>query len=180
MYKSIHPGVVIDAGITLLNITESNKAGLRLLKSNPENHGDIGQDAVDLSTQTVTSDTSGAQADYSFAVGKNTTANALYSTVLGVSNIGLEDTVLEVGIGTNAVPANALEVYTDGTITAPEATDDLIKERGEQALLTKSYGVVSDIDDGGIGSIKVNNLVKISQVDYDNLTPNSDTLYAII
>ncbi len=137
MYKSLYSGLVMDECTTLSTITESDKTGLRLLKSNPETHGDIGEDAVDLSTQTLNSTTSGATGDFSFAIGKNTTAKGLYSTALGVSNIGHENTVLEVGIGDNITPENALEIYLDGSVIFPSLTPDLIQD--SRSLITKEY-----------------------------------------
>ena len=41
--------------------------------------------------------------------------------------------------------------------------------------------VVKSITDNTPGSIKINNIIKISQTDYDNITePDSKTLYIIV
>ena len=86
MFKSKHPGAIIDAGISLLETIEEGKTGLRLLRSNPLNHGRIGEWAIDISTQTENSETSGATGDYSFAKGYNTTASGEASSAEGKSN----------------------------------------------------------------------------------------------
>ena len=136
MYKSIYSGLVIDSCITLADVTENGKTGLRLLKSNPENHGDIGHNAIDLSTQLLNS-SRGALGDYSVALGKNTTANAEGSLVLGSYNIAKQDTVFEIGVGDSENSLNALEIHKDGKAAAPELTIALINT--PRSLVTKEY-----------------------------------------
>lgn len=73
-----------------------------------------------------------------FGIGTLTINEA--QTVLGKYNVGTSiDTILEVGVGAYGAHVNGLEVYTDGTITAPEATEALINARGTRALATKEY-----------------------------------------
>jgi len=59
----------------------------------------------------------------------------------GQFNIGTSTTTIhETGIGSgDGARANAFEIYTDGTITAPSATNLLINNRGGDALTTKNY-----------------------------------------
>lgn len=137
MYQSIYPGKVIDSGITLLKVQENGKSGNRLITSNPNNHGDIGYFANDFSIQLYTSQ-KGAVGDFSAAFGKNTVALNDSSFVLGKFNIGVQDTIFEVGIGSNdSNLKNALEIYTDGQIKAPELT--LSKINSAKSLVTKEY-----------------------------------------
>jgi hypothetical protein len=61
----------------------------------------------------------------------------------GRYNVGTSnDTIHETGIGTDTGDAyrkNAFEIYTDGTLTAPEATPALVNSRGTQTLVPISY-----------------------------------------
>jgi len=64
-------------------VTEGDNTGQRLSTSNADNHGDIGNNAVDLSYSNTTA-LSGATGASSVALGENTTASATFSTALGV------------------------------------------------------------------------------------------------
>jgi len=148
VYQSIYPGKVIDSGITLLKITENGKTGNRLITANPGNHGDIGYFANDFSTQLYQS-SKGAVGDFSTAFGKNTIARNEDSFVLGRHNIGLLDTIFEIGIGLNdSAPKNGLEIYTDGRIRATELTIALHDD--PRSLVTKEY---VDLYSGGGGNL---------------------------
>jgi hypothetical protein len=59
----------------LERITEGSNSGWRLLGSDPDFYGDIGEDAVDLSHQHYVSSTSGATGIHSNATGSTTTAS---------------------------------------------------------------------------------------------------------
>ena len=82
-----------------------------------------------------------ASEDGSVALGANTTSINIGCTVVGSNNVGTSiDTKFEVGISDGSgADANGLEVYTDGTVTAPEATPAEITTRGAQALVTVDY-----------------------------------------
>ena len=75
------------------------------------------------------------------AEGYYTTARNLGSHAAGKYNVGTAtDTIHETGIGTGSSnKKNAFEIYTDGTLTAPEATPALVDARGQQALVPISY-----------------------------------------
>ena len=70
----------------LSSVTENSKTGQRLTGSTAANHGDIGNNAVDLSYSNSGSTTRGATGTASTAMGFNTTASGPYSTALGKSN----------------------------------------------------------------------------------------------
>tara|TARA_B110000503_G_scaffold142250_1_gene238430 strand:- start:914 stop:2074 length:1161 start_codon:yes stop_codon:yes gene_type:complete len=67
----------------LVSVTEGNNNGQRLSISDATNHGDIGNNAVDLSYSNTTVST-GATGASSVALGENTTASGVFSTALGV------------------------------------------------------------------------------------------------
>ena len=75
---------IIDAGTGILApVTENGNTGVRLSTSDAANHGDIGSNAVDLSTQLYASTTHGATGNYSIAMGFTTTASGEISTSIG-------------------------------------------------------------------------------------------------
>jgi hypothetical protein len=95
-----------------------------------------------------------ASGKYSHAEGNETEASGLYSHaeglgtkapngmmhVAGKYNVGQSETIHETGIGASDTDRrNAFEIYTDGTLTAPEATISEINSRGSKALVTKEY-----------------------------------------
>ncbi len=67
----------------LEKITEGANTGWRLVGRNPANYGDIGFDAVDLSSSDSASTTKGATGAGSLAMGVNTTASNSVSTAMG-------------------------------------------------------------------------------------------------
>jgi len=230
----------------LHKVQEANQTGWRLLGRDPNNYGNIGQDAVDLSLSTISAGNgiNGATGDKSFATGSVTVASGYGSTALGEGtlasgaeslatgnstvasgyrsaafgeksissgevsftagvytiaqnrgsfsvgtyNIGTSsDTILEVGIGIydgiNIFRKNALEIYNDGRLIAPELDVSLILS--EQSLVTKEY---VDSVAGGSGNLKSDGSVQmdagyvpveqqdISTKDYiDNLIINGGT-----
>lgn len=138
MYQSIHSGSDIDNCIVLSKKEENHKQGLRLLSSPAANHGNIGTRAIDLSYQTEASETTGTTGDYSVCLGVNTTSASLYSFSSGIYNIGLLDTLIEVGTGVSQWNRkNAFEIYKDGKVRAPELT--LEKINTPKSLVTKEY-----------------------------------------
>ena len=77
------------SGVTALGtgilepVTENGNTGVRLSSSDAANHGDIGNNAVDLSYSNISSSTRGATGSSSTAMGFNTTASGPYSTAMG-------------------------------------------------------------------------------------------------
>ncbi|MEH1007664.1 tail fiber domain-containing protein [Winogradskyella sp. ECml5-4] len=67
----------------LETIDEGNGIGWRLVGKNPDNYGDVGLNAVDLSGNPTASTVRGATGPYSTALGFGTTASAIYSTAIG-------------------------------------------------------------------------------------------------
>lgn len=67
----------------LVSVTENRNTGYRLANADTANHGDIGDNAIDLSIQDQASIVRGASGDFAFAVGNRTVASGDYSTVFG-------------------------------------------------------------------------------------------------
>ncbi|PCE62535.1 hypothetical protein [Sediminicola luteus] len=75
-------GPLPDRG-NLEKIEENGQQGYRLVDANPENHGNIGDFAVDLSHQSYPSETTGATGTYAFAAGNNTSATGEAAIAMG-------------------------------------------------------------------------------------------------
>ena len=69
----------------LVRLFENQNFGVRLSSSDAANHGDIGNNAVDLSYSSSSSTTRGATGSYSTAMGNSTTASGYSSTAMGNS-----------------------------------------------------------------------------------------------
>ena len=153
--KYLYDNTDKSSGLERLSDDGSNY-GWRLIGKDPDNYGDIGKNATDISDSSSSSSVNGATGDYSFASGRNTIASGLYSHaegygtktstksgqhVEGTFNIGIAtDTIHETGIGTSdSDRKNAFEIYTDGTATLPEATTSEIESRGDDAIITKEF-----------------------------------------
>jgi len=147
-----------DYSTGLEKITEGSNTGWRLIDQDPNNYGNIGNDAVDLSINTTVSNVSGATGNIAFAEGYNVRAEGNYSHAEGYRTISQNDnmhsegkynlgtatdTIHETGIGTDDTHrANAFEIYTNGLVTAPEETSTLIDNGPAKTLVTKEW--VSD------------------------------------
>jgi len=67
----------------LVSVTENGNTGYRLANVDMANHGDIEDNAIDLSIQDQASIVRGASGDFAFAVGNRTVASGDYSSVFG-------------------------------------------------------------------------------------------------
>jgi len=132
--------------------------GWSLADRNPDNYGNIGENAVQFSINTNSSTTKGATGKNAFSLGAETTASGDYSIaegynsiasgqtshaggngtialnihsyVFGTYNVGTStNTISEVGIGSSDTDRmNAFEIYTNGRITAPQNTIAIIDD----------------------------------------------------
>lgn len=117
-----------------------NGNGWRLTDVLDINYGEIGTDAIDLSYSTDEGSVNGATGDKSFAVGEGTIAQNTHSFASGKFNRPKADTIMEVGIGENDLNRkNAIEVYKDGRVLAPELTNEKIVQGGSHSFVTKKY-----------------------------------------
>ena len=119
-------------------INEGND-GYRVSGYNTLYYGDIGLNALDLSYATEGT-TNGATGDYSTSFGYNTISNTYGGLAVGKFNNGNATATFEVGMGTtDANRKNALTVWDNGTLSAPESTVSSIDARGAKAVITKEY-----------------------------------------
>jgi len=150
----------------LEKINENGQVGWRILGRDPNNYGDIGSGAIDLSESTESSNINGATGTTSFAVGRNTNATGNFSsafgegthasntheTVVGKFNDETNpNSIFTVGIGINDYQKrNGLQVNLDGTVVAPELSAANLSQSNidVHTLTTKEY--VDDIDGGTI------------------------------
>ena len=144
-------------GISQLEkVTENGLTGWRILGRDTLFFADIGDSAIDLSYSDGTDN--GASGEKSFTTGYNTTAAGIASSAFGEGTkttkphafvVGKynqdNDTILEVGIGTEATPLNAFEIYPDGRILAPNFSIDQQKE-SVHSFVTKGYIDVLIVD----------------------------------
>jgi len=76
--------IVITADLSgLEKVSEGFNTGWRLIGMDPDNYGNIGNGAVDLSIQTLSSSVNGATGNNSFSAGLNNEASGNYSVALG-------------------------------------------------------------------------------------------------
>ncbi len=87
----------------LVSVTESGNTGYRLANAPENNHGDIGDDAIDFSIQDALSTTRGATGQYAFATGRRTTASGDYSTVFGRDNTASGENGVALGRENNSI-----------------------------------------------------------------------------
>jgi len=115
-------------------IDEGNGLGWRLIGRNPDNHGNIGLDAVDLSFSTVTSITRGATGNYSTAMGHNTIASGAYAMAFGTTTIASGFNTIAMG---NRTTASGIFSSAFGHLT--DATGDYSTAIGGQTIASGNY-----------------------------------------
>jgi hypothetical protein len=150
----------------LERIIEGGQVGWRILGRDPQNYGNIGSGAIDLSESTEATDINGATGAISFAVGKNTHASGNISSAFGEGTLAANNhetvvgkyndesdpsSIFTVGIGgSDYDKKNGLQVRLDGSVLAPELTSaNLANQNADpHTLTTKEY--VDDVDGGSI------------------------------
>ena len=138
----------------LEKITEGANSGWRLKGRDAQFYGNIGQDAVDISTPiSELNDRGGAKGSNSYAEGIGTISQNDNQHTAGKYNLGSHgNTIHETGIGTDDNNRkNAFEIYTTGLVTAPALTDSLINSDPD-SLVTRDY---IDTHTGGSGLEKI-------------------------
>jgi len=149
----------IGGATGLERITEGASSGWRLIGQDVDNHGTIGTDAVDMTISTESNNVIGATGTNSFSTGLGTISQNTGSFSAGRYNLGIYlDTVLEVGIGSsNSLRSNALEIYSDGRIYAPQLNSIV----NDKSLTTKEY-VDDKVDSSSISTGFV--LISVTEV----------------
>ena len=106
----------------LQQVEEAGKNGYRILNSDSDNHGDIGEKALDLSYQIGTSTTTGAIGDYSTVMGAGTTAEGKYSTAMGRNTTATGRNSTAMGYKTTATGDNSTAMGESTTATGDFST----------------------------------------------------------
>ena len=131
----------------LEQITEGNMTGWRLIGINPNNYGNIGENAVDLSYSSISSLGAGATGINSTAMGSNNTASGENSTSLGNNTTAIGNNSTSMGINTIATAyastaigkfseadVNGLFIVGNGTSTSNRNNAFIIKEDGKVGI----------------------------------------------
>jgi hypothetical protein len=113
----------------LQQVEEAGKNGYRILNSDSDNHGDIGEKALDLSYQSGTSTTTGAIADYSTAMGAGTTAEGKYSTAMGRNTSATGRNSTAMGDYTTAESYGQTTIGMNNTVVTGDADDFQAEDR---------------------------------------------------
>ena len=106
----------------LEKVVEGGNTGYRILGSDPNFHGDIGEKALDLSYQRGTSTTTGATGKYSTAMGYYTTASGYASTAMGVFSKATGDYSTAMGDNTTAESFGQITIGMYNTTLAGSTT----------------------------------------------------------
>ncbi len=115
-------------------LDEGNGIGWRLIDRNPDNYGDIGLNAVDLSYNLTISTVRGATGFHSTAMGFNTTASGSYSTAIGGNTIASEFYSTAMGFNTTASGISSMALGHSN-----EATGNYSTTMGSQTTATGDY-----------------------------------------
>ena len=115
------PYAISAANVTGLEaIDEGNGIGYRLVGRNPDNHGDLGLNAVDLSLNFTLSTDRGATGNYALATGFNTTASGTYSTAMGRSTVASAFNTIAIG---NQATASSVGSISLGSFTTANGSN---------------------------------------------------------
>lgn len=176
-------------------VPEAGNVGVRLSSANNANHGNIGNNAVDLSYQSSTGSTTGATGDSSVAFGENTTAEDIYSFVIGVHNntdetpnpesFSYQNTAFVIGngghdsdgnyVGTPDTFSNAFEVLFDGTTTI--AGD--LSVNSDKKVFFGNQSFIEGATEGTVLILNANNniLFRPGGTTTVNFEPNGDAIF---
>jgi Chaperone of endosialidase/Head domain of trimeric autotransporter adhesin len=106
----------------LEKITENGKTGYRILGNDANNYGNIGDYAIDLSSQSMASNTTGSTGDYSISAGYNTTASGVNAIAFGNGTTASGYLSTAMGLGTNAQGDMSTSMGADTYADAPFST----------------------------------------------------------
>jgi hypothetical protein len=131
------------SGLETLN--EGNGNGRRLVGSNPDNFGNIGNNAVDLSTSNLVSSSYGATGNYSIAMGRNTTASGYASTAMGLGTVANDDFMTVVGQYNTYLPTATNVLFQVGNGSSSSNRSDAFTVSGTgNAYLSGTLSQSSD------------------------------------
>ena len=157
-------------------ITENGNTGIAIRNRDPNQYGDIGNHAVDLSTSAgITSNTLGATGDYSFAAGKSTIASGLESTAMGAFTTASGRSSTAMGHNTKARSFGEMVIgtyntdYTINSATTWNSLDRLLVVGNGSSLSSRSDAlVILKNGNTGIGTSSPSALLTLSNSNPDN------------
>jgi hypothetical protein len=138
-------------------IDEGNGIGWRLKGRDPNNYGNIGLNAVDLSLSNGTSTSHGAKGENSISLGIRTLASGTASTAMGLSTIALGDYSIAMGENTKALSAYS---FASGLNT--EASGNGAMAMGLSASATNANSIAIGVNTlaSGLKSIAIGHGIK--------------------
>jgi hypothetical protein len=122
----------------LEKITEGSNTGWRLIGRNPANYGNIGMNAVDISSSLTASSTRGAQGEYSFAQGRNTRASATAAVAFGDNTQATSQYAFAHGTDSQATNNSA---EAGGNNTAASGNSSVAKGTGNRARSLAEFSI---------------------------------------
>ncbi len=143
----------------LEKITENNKTGWRLVGQDPANYGNIGRNAVDLSSGA--SNSLGATGNFSAVMGTETTASGLHSTAMGYGTIASGEKSIAMGYRTlaskNASTAMGYKTYASGIVSTTTgykttASGSYSTAMGFTTLASKNYATAMGTETKALGN----------------------------
>ncbi len=136
---------------------EGNGIGWRLKGRDPNNYGNIGLNAVDLSLSNGTSTSHGAKGENSISLGIRTLASGTASTAMGLSTIALGDYSIAMGENTKALSAYS---FASGLNTEASGNGAMAMGLGASATNANSIAIGVNTLASGLKSIAIGNNIK--------------------
>ena len=155
----------------LSSVTESSKTGQRLTGSTAANHGDIGNNAVDLSYSNSVSTTRGATGSYSTAMGYLTTASTnWFSTAMGreTAASGTSSTAMGAFTAASGDASTAMGEFTAASGNASTAMGSSTTASGTASTAMGRGTTASDFASLSIGTYNLVNSVVTTGGDANN------------
>ncbi|WP_353780231.1 tail fiber domain-containing protein [Winogradskyella sp. 3972H.M.0a.05] len=158
----------VDTSTGLETLDEGNGFGWRLKNQDPNNYGDIGLNAMDLSAQINPSTTTGATGNYSTAMGLGTEASSIGSTSMGLNTLasGVGSTALgdrteatgfnSTALGENTIASNRASIAMG---RSTEASGESSTSMGEGTEASASWSTAMGLNTvaSGISSTAMGN-----------------------
>ena len=145
------PYALSAANVTGLEaIDEGNGIGWRLAGRNPDNHGDVGLNAIDLSFNLAASTVRGAMGNYAFATGLNTTASGTYATAMGRTTVASEFSTIAIG---NQATASSVGSISLGSFTIANGNNSTAI--GSQTTASGDYSTAMGSQTNAIGDYSI-------------------------
>ena len=163
----------IDSKGKLIPVIESSQTGYRFSTADATNHGDIGTDAVDMSSSNSSSNTKGATGDYSTAMGQNTIASGGRSFATGSATTASGSQSIAMGYGSQASGGNSTATGRSATASgyASTAMGQNTTASGSASIAMGQYTTASDFGSlvtGKYNSVGSSVTAGGSATDFDN------------